>query len=609
MVFVLVISYSNIRSLDLWWHLKTGEWILENRTIPVTDPFSYSAEGEPWISHEWLFGLISYLVHRVGGVSGIVVAKAGAIALTFGLTAWVARLRGASPGPLFLVLTASYGIARFRFNARPDFLSLPLAVSFILVYETSRKRPWLLALLPLMQLLWTNGHGGTALLGWGLSGAFLIDLLWRHRADLRAWSSLHRNRHLLWMGGSFLGVLLISFLNPHGAATLTYGLLRAESPLDNREFQSLFELMETGTDLPVVLFIAFAAALAFAFLVRPDKVQMYEWILCPVLILLTLIFFRFRTHFVFLLAPSLVWHGTQVSWLRRLRLWPTVLIAAALMGQVAYREGGAYFYRFGAGVHSGVFPEAAVDFLQTSHVSGNMFNTYGIGGYLIWRLWPEQKVFIDGREDVYHASGVLQEYLDRFETEERWRSLVQKYDFQFAVMNYPERVPPTMEKSPEVLAFPRKEWALVYFDDVVTIYVRRDEKNREVIRKHEIHMVQPLQRSAYMDDFIDDPEKLRFFLAEMATNLRDHPESFRAQFTLGVLSIKRGREFLAEAERYFRQSIAVNPDFAPVYTNLGNIYMYQGRLDEAGRMFRKALALERDPSAEEGLQRIRQLRN
>jgi tetratricopeptide (TPR) repeat protein len=278
------------------------------------------------------------------------------------------------------------------------------------------------------------------------------------------------------------------------------------------------------------------------------------------------------------------------------------------MAHVVYKEAGAPFYRFGAGIHSGVVPQDGADFLQRASVSGTMFNTYGIGGYLIWRLWPEKKVFIDGREDLYYSAGVLQEYMDRFNSSEHWSRLVDRYDIDFAILNYPETVPTSREKSPEILAFPRSEWALVYFDDVVTIYLRRNRGNGEVIREYEIQLVQPLQRSSYMDAIIDDAAKLEQFLAEMAVQLRAHPNSFRAHFTLGVLSMKRGREHLGEAIEQFRRSIAVNPDFAPAYQNLGNIYLFRGQLAEAERMFRKALSLGKSAAAEEGLQRVRQLR-
>ena len=60
--FVVVISYCQITSLDLWWHLKTGQWIWQHSAVPHADPFSFSAEGQPWIAHEWLFGLVVFFV-------------------------------------------------------------------------------------------------------------------------------------------------------------------------------------------------------------------------------------------------------------------------------------------------------------------------------------------------------------------------------------------------------------------------------------------------------------------------------------------------------------------------------------------------------------------
>src|SRR5512141_1589331 len=76
LAFALVISFCNIRSLDLWWHLKTGEWIWQNRAVPHEDVFSYTAAAKPWIAHEWLFGLLAFWVHRIAGTTGVVLARA-----------------------------------------------------------------------------------------------------------------------------------------------------------------------------------------------------------------------------------------------------------------------------------------------------------------------------------------------------------------------------------------------------------------------------------------------------------------------------------------------------------------------------------------------------
>src|SRR5262245_26586711 len=264
--FVLVLSFCNIRSLDLWWHLKTGEWIWQQHRIPYADPFSHSAADQPWISHEWLFGLLSYLAYAAGGVTGLVSAKAVLIAALFVLVALAARTRGASPGMIFLVLAACYAISRFRFTERPELFSTSFAASFLLAHEISRRSGWLLMTLPAVQLLWVNIHGGTALLGWALAGTILLDRAWElHQEGVpgnKIPSHPALRRHLI----SAAGVLALSFANPHGAKALFYGLLRTESPLDNKEFQSLTEIARSGADLSLVLFVLFAALLtAFAF--------------------------------------------------------------------------------------------------------------------------------------------------------------------------------------------------------------------------------------------------------------------------------------------------------------------------------------------------------
>ena len=193
-------------------------------------------------------------------------------------------------------------------------------------------------------------------------------------------------------------------------------------------------------------------------------------------------------------------------WLARLRWWIAPLAAVFVLARVTVLERDAYFYRFGAAVHTGVFPVEATNFVKQAGLSGKMFNTYGIGGYLIWELWPDWKVFIDGREDVYLRAGVLEDYLAGFTDRERWQALVGKYGIDFALVRYPESTAPTPDRSLETLAFERQEWALVYFDDIVVVYVRRNGKNDRVVQRYEIRSVQPLQVSSYLDPIVKDQE-------------------------------------------------------------------------------------------------------
>jgi tetratricopeptide (TPR) repeat protein len=608
LAFAAVVSYFQICSPDLWWHIKTGEWIWQQHHFPRGDPFSYTAAGQPWIAHEWLFGLIAFLAWRTVGLAGLIGLKASLVVVLLALTAWTARARGATAGMTILVLGAAYAISRHRFDERPELISLCLAVGFLLINAKSRERPRLLLLLPALQWIWVNLHGGTALLGWGLAGAFFLDQAWPLRKHGSTWHRLLSRQELRGHLGALAGVIAISFANPYTFRTLTYGAMRADSPLNIEEFQSLAARMRLDPDIAVTLLIAYAIMLTALFVLRPRQVRLFEWLLLPALLILSLSFFRFRSLFAVLLAPSLAWQLSHGKWLGRLRWWLPATASALLLIWIGTANSKSYAYRFGAGIHTGILPVEAAEFVRKSGMSGRMFNEYDFGGYLIWRLQPELKVFIDGREDVYVQPGIAREYSGRFRSRAAWQELVAKYRIDFALVKYPQSPPQSPELSLERLAFARSEWALVYFDDLAVIYARRNANNDEVIRQKEIKAVQPLQLSNYLDEIVRDPEKQRQFMEEMNANLRDHPSSFRDHFLLGIAAIKSSPQDLNRAIQEFHQASAFNPEYIPAYLNLGSIYLQLGRFSEAQQAYRKVLALEDNDIARQQLTRLQIMR-
>ena len=136
-------------------------------------------------------------------------------------------------------------------------LSLPIAVAFLLVYERSCRNNRLLMLLPVLQILWINIHGGTALLGWALAGGFLAERAWRGRRN-GSWPAF---KTISWEAAAFGGVVIASFINPNSVEALTYGLLRTKSPLQIDEFHSFRESVQAGFMIRATIFLAWTALL------------------------------------------------------------------------------------------------------------------------------------------------------------------------------------------------------------------------------------------------------------------------------------------------------------------------------------------------------------
>jgi hypothetical protein len=110
-----------------------------------------------------------------------------------------------------------------------------------------------------------------------------------------------------------------------------------------------------------------------------------------------------------------------------------------------------------------VNPHLAIQFIRNQAIRGNMLNDYDFGGYLIWAM-PEQKVFIDGRCDIYEWSGLLREYLNWFSLREDPRLLLDKHKIQFVLLR-------SSSPSRQVMGA-LTGWKLAYSDNIAAVFVR-----------------------------------------------------------------------------------------------------------------------------------------
>jgi len=464
-----------LRSYDLFWHLATGKLIVESGAVPRGDPFSFTASGTSWVDHSWLFQVMLWGAWDLAGVWGPWILKLGcAAALAALLIRHLARWRVPPVAMAVVVLVALQGM-RFRLMFRPELATLllaALAATLLCPIPGRRTRLAPLWLVPLT-VLWINAHGGgivapllvAACLAGGLAGAWLGS---RTLAAPPSWKIL-----ALALTGSGLALLA----NPYGAQVLAVpfrlntivGQPWADNPEwawppDPRAFPLFY------------LFLGFALAL-----LSVRNVGLF-FVLMP-----------------FAAAPLL---AGAPGW-RKIR--PAVVHALVLAGIVwlawapswlalAPRSG-----TLGSGLEAGRYPVQAAEFLEREALPARLFNEVAFGGYLIWRF-PEQRVFIDGRNEIYpdllqaiHAG--MQDVQLFWELTRRWEldAALLRYPHEGMVVGYPQPGSSRRHvvRSWSEVFFPRREWALVYWDDTAMIRVRRDAVSAGWLEQNEFRHLNP----------------------------------------------------------------------------------------------------------------------
>jgi hypothetical protein len=385
----------SLASADFWWHLRSGQLIYVTHAVPHSDPFTFTVEGQRWIAHEWLSELFLYGTYRFGGYAAVLVLFGLMTAAAY----WLAFRQ--AEGELYIclpVLALAVWAARPTFLVRPQIFTLCLFSLFCFLLETHRRtsawRP-LLALPPLT-ILWVNLHGGY-IIGPTVILLFLAGYLLDAITDASARQSLlTRATHL---GAVALACLLVVPLNPNGLRLYTYPFETLRAPV----LQSL--LMEWQPPTPQQrLFFPFFLLVGLTVLalalrrntLRPGQVLFITFFAQAAL-------HSMRHMALFSVACIPLLSGWRLAPLpRRIPLplrYSGIALLVVLCGWrwQASVAGAAMFERTR-------FPAEAVTFLERSRPSGQIFNAYSFGGYLIWRLYPEYRVYVDGRADLYGDS-------------------------------------------------------------------------------------------------------------------------------------------------------------------------------------------------------------
>jgi len=199
-----LLATRQVGSLDIGFHLKAGERILDGHGWPRTDPFTFTVPDHPYVDTSWGYQALAAVVHGTCGVNGLVFLDVALILAVFALLYRSARLAPVDPAALVLLLLAGGIASEMRFEARPELLSwtfLALVLHILHRHALGLRSPlWALAAI---HLVWANAHS-LFVLGWAALACSLAG----------TWLETRRvDRALLGWG---LASVAVAFINPYG---------------------------------------------------------------------------------------------------------------------------------------------------------------------------------------------------------------------------------------------------------------------------------------------------------------------------------------------------------------------------------------------------------
>jgi len=447
---------------DSWWHLKSGQFILQEHRLPAPDRFSYATylgkpayAGEEFTRHfnltmEWLAEVAMYAVYAAGGLTALVMLRAISLSAFCALAGLLVyrRTRG-----FYRALGATFAVAFVMHSFagdRPQYFTF-LFVAIAIDLLDARRWLWLL---PPLFLIWANCHAGF-FLGWVVVCVYCADSLY-----LRWRGKPAAGERTVWLAG--IAAILVSGINPNG-----FGVVR--TLVNYRQSAMISQIWEwyrpAAWELSPFTVLLYGGLLVLLWQRR--KTRAADWLLFAAFGGAGLLAIRNVPLAAFAGAFVIAAYLPAVA----VRAADWALAAVLLIATVVLvAEGRAFQFRA-----SPRTPVGAADFLAQHRIQGRMFNTWSQGGYFIWRLWPQLPVFIDGRVLNEGVAADAERILFAADNNggKSYDELLGQYGIDIIAMECFEPVRGAAYYLPAALADPEQTaWKLVYRDAHDLIYMR-----------------------------------------------------------------------------------------------------------------------------------------
>lgn len=480
-------SASDNYDYDFWARLIVGKYVVQTGHILKHDLFSYTPT-HLIIDHEWGSSVVFYLVQHFFSHFGLVMLQTIIVFLIFFLIIKIIKLRGVETTHpynfLFYFFAAASLVQIYYQPFRCQLFTFLFFTLFLYILELSRKNiNWPLFTMPFIMLAWCNMHGG-CVSGIGLIVLYIIgELLSRKPVK----------KYLL----TLLFTLLVLPINPWGIDYIVY-LITANTM--HREI--ILEWMSIFTPIFKRLFIEFKLFMATLVIFelgyitksilsksfKPDitkylvvitsttlAILHIKLIPLSVITLSAFLYDDFYTFFNFITRNIF----NRAAYVKDVLVYATFIILLFVKANKISAEPFLDFKKF---------PVVAVEFIKINDLKGNLLTNFELGSYAIYKLYPSNKVFIDGRyEEVYDDS--IKQTLDIFTSNlDKNNYLLKTYPTDIILIYKDSKVYPSLLKDPR--------WRLVFVDKNYGLFIKQTKAKRK-------YKVPPLNIEYYKKHFYD----------------------------------------------------------------------------------------------------------
>ncbi|MFA5135779.1 MAG: hypothetical protein WC489_00115 [Patescibacteria group bacterium] len=482
LVFLFSVSFttSNDFSQDLGRHLKLGEIIVENWSIPKTNLFSYTYPSFKFINHHWFSEVLFHLISSFSGLSALIFLKV-VLFIFAGYFTVKGALKAGKSTIVFFLSPAFFLLLIDRLNIRPELFGyLFFALLYYVLFFQSNQKLWYTA--PFILGLWINTHI-SFVLGLFLFAVFIMPRL------------VHRTKRMKLL---LLSTIVALCINPHGVVGLLYPFsIFRNYGYTIAENQNIFFMNSYISNMSIRYFFFISPFVLFALLILLIK-QKYD-LFTVLLVFFMLPFWQVRhlPFFVFAsIAPVSYAYTQTIPFVKKmcrqhvgfikttfiLIFYSVISVCILLFVQDRYHLIFDTQKTFGYGFDES--QKEAAEFVISKDLPRNIFNNFDIGGYAIYGLYPAYKVFVDNRPEAYPADFFKNIYIDMQYDENLRTKVFSEYDIHTIFFGHSDGTPWGIQFLSRISQDPK--WKMVFLND--TVVVMTDDPDHIDIRNNSDHI-------------------------------------------------------------------------------------------------------------------------